>query len=158
MNTKSNITPCTSVHGFENEISQICALLKVLGYNVWNSHLGTIRVNPALSNLENCLKAVEDCDSFPQLQVQNYYANKNDFESLLDESFESLNINVKRKMLAILTLLDKNPGLRTTAINDKTGIPTKSIERYLSDLKQCGLIVYKGSSSSGGYYIVHDKE
>ena len=54
----------TSVYGFENEISQICALLKVLGYNVWNSHLGTIRVNPALSNLENCLKAVEDCDLF----------------------------------------------------------------------------------------------
>lgn len=96
--------------------------------------------------------------TFPQLQVQNYYANKNDFESLLDESFESLNTNVKRKMLAILTLLDKNPGLRTTAINDKTGIPVKSIERYLSDLKQCGLIVYKGSSGSGGYYIVHDKE
>ena len=96
--------------------------------------------------------------TFPQLQVQNYYANKNDFESLLDESFESLNINVKRRMLTILTLLDKNPGLRTTAVNDKTGIPVKSIERYLSELKQRGLIVYKGSSSSGGYYIVHDKE
>lgn len=148
----------TSVYGFENEISQICALLKVLGYNVWNSHLGTVRVNPALSNLENCLKAVEDCDSSPQLQVQNYYSSKNDFESLLDETFGSLNINVKRKMLAILTLLDKKPGLRTTATNDKTGIPTKSIERYLSDLKQCGLIVYKGSSGSGGHYIVHDKE
>ncbi|MBR6920252.1 MAG: winged helix-turn-helix transcriptional regulator [Bacteroidales bacterium] len=60
--------------------------------------------------------------------------------------------------MAILTLLDKNPGSRTTAINDKTGIPIKSIERYLSDLKRCGLIVYKGSSSSGGYYIVHDKK
>ena len=96
--------------------------------------------------------------TFPQLQVQNYYSSKNDFESLLDESFESLNINVKRRMLAILTLLDKNPGLRTTAISDKTGIPVKSIERYLSDLKQCGLIVYKGSSGSGGYYIVHDNE
>ena len=59
-------------------------------------------------------------------------------------------------MLAILTTLDKNPGLRTTAINDKTGIPAKSIERYLSDLKRRGLIVYKGSSGSGGYYIVRD--
>ncbi len=59
-----NIMLSTSVYGFENEISQICALLKDLGYNVWNSRLGTIRVNPALSNLENCLKAVEDCDLF----------------------------------------------------------------------------------------------
>ena len=54
----------TSVYGFEEQISQICALLKDLGYNVWNSHLGTIKVNPNLSNLENCLKAVEDCDLF----------------------------------------------------------------------------------------------
>ncbi len=45
-----------------------------------------------------------------------------------------------------------------TTIRAHKGIPTKSIERYLSDLKQCGLIVYKGSSGSGGYYIVHDKE
>ena len=45
-----------------------------------------------------------------------------------------------------------------TTIRAHKGIPVKSIERYLSDLKQCGLIIYKGPSSSGGYYIVHDKE
>ena len=45
-----------------------------------------------------------------------------------------------------------------TTISAHTGIPAKNIERYFSDLKQCGLIVYKGFSSSGGYYIVHDKE
>lgn len=45
-----------------------------------------------------------------------------------------------------------------TTIRAHKGIPAKSIERYLFDLKQCSLIVYKGSSSSGGYYIVHDKE
>ena len=64
MSTNPNIMVSTSVYGFENEISQVCALLKDLGYNVWNSHLGTMRVNPALSNLENCLKTAEDCDLF----------------------------------------------------------------------------------------------
>ena len=64
MNPTPNIMLSTSVYGFENEISQICALLKVLGYNVWNSHLGTVRVNSAMSNLENCLKGVENCDVF----------------------------------------------------------------------------------------------
>ena len=64
MNTKLNIMLSTSVYGFENEISQVCVLLKYLGYNEWNSHLCTIRVNSALSNLESCLKAVEDCDLF----------------------------------------------------------------------------------------------
>jgi len=42
MNPTPNIMLSTSVYGFENEISQICALLKDLGYNVWNSRLGTI--------------------------------------------------------------------------------------------------------------------
>lgn len=39
----------SSVYGFENELNQICALLKKMGYEVWNSHLGTIKVNPELS-------------------------------------------------------------------------------------------------------------
>ena len=64
MNTNPNIMFSTSVYGFERDIVQISALLKELGYNVWNSHLGTIKVSPKLSNLENCLKAVEDCDLF----------------------------------------------------------------------------------------------
>ena len=64
MSTKPNIMVSTSVCGFERDIVQICALLKELGYDVWNSHLGTFKVTPNLSNLENCLKAVEDCDLF----------------------------------------------------------------------------------------------
>ena len=64
MTSKPNIMLSASVYGFERDIVQICALLKELGYNVWDSHLGTIKVNPKLSNLENCLKAVEDCDLF----------------------------------------------------------------------------------------------
>lgn len=61
---KPNIMISSSVYGFEDTISQICALLNELGYNVWNSHIGTIRVNSKLSNMENCIKAVEECDLF----------------------------------------------------------------------------------------------
>ena len=93
--------------------------------------------------------------TFPQLQLQNYSFDKNDFESLLDEYFESLSIRVKQKMIALLNNIDKHPGSRTTAISTSTGIPVKSVERYLSDLKRLGLVVYKGSSNSGGYYIVN---
>ena len=93
--------------------------------------------------------------TFPQLQLQNYSFDKNDFESLLDESFESLSVRVKQKMIALLNNIDKHPGSRTTAISTSTGIPVKSVERYLSDLKRLGLVVYKGSSNSGGYYIVN---
>ena len=42
MSTKPNIMVSTSVYGFKRDIVQIRALLKELGYDVWNSHFGTL--------------------------------------------------------------------------------------------------------------------
>ena len=44
----------STVYGFENELYQIVALLQTLGYEVLNSHVGTIKVNPKLSNIVKC--------------------------------------------------------------------------------------------------------
>lgn len=49
---KPTIMVSSSVYGFQNELSQICALLKKMGYEVWNSHIGTIKVDSAYSNME----------------------------------------------------------------------------------------------------------
>jgi len=54
----------STVYNFEDHLGQICAVLDGFGYEVWNSHLGTIPVNPNLSNLENCIAAVRECDVF----------------------------------------------------------------------------------------------
>ena len=54
----------STVYGFETELNQIAAMLRAYGYEVWNSHLGTIRAHPGKSNLENCLIAVQECDLF----------------------------------------------------------------------------------------------
>ena len=54
----------SSVYGFEDQLIQICAILKGFGYNVLNSHYKTIKVDSKKSNMENCLKAVEECDMF----------------------------------------------------------------------------------------------
>jgi Domain of unknown function (DUF4062) len=58
------IMVASSVYGFEDQLNQICATLTGFGYEVWNSHLKTMPVNPKLSNLENCLLAVQNCDIF----------------------------------------------------------------------------------------------
>lgn len=72
MDRKIKIMIGSTVYGFENELYQIAALLQTLGYEVINSHIGTIKVNPKLSNLENCLNAVEDCDLFLGI-IRPYY-------------------------------------------------------------------------------------
>lgn len=66
----------STVYGFEDQLSQIIAQLQLMGYNVLNSHNGSIKVNPKLSNLENCLNAVEECDLFLGI-IRPYYGTGN---------------------------------------------------------------------------------
>jgi hypothetical protein len=73
---KIKIMVGSTVYGFEDQISQIIAQLSTLGYEVLNSHYGSIKVNPHLSNLDNCLKAVEECDLFLGI-IRPYYGTGN---------------------------------------------------------------------------------
>lgn len=54
----------STVLGFKTELEQICGVLAGYGYEVLNSHIGTIRAHPGKSNLENCIAAVRNCDLF----------------------------------------------------------------------------------------------
>ena len=59
----------SAVYGFEKDLRQICATIegydsKEFGYQVLNSHIGSIYVAPGVSNQEACLRAVDDCDFF----------------------------------------------------------------------------------------------
>ena len=61
--------------------------------------------------------------------------------------------------LFYLPLLDINEILRTiyklkTQIRQKLYILEKTLERHIKILRDAGLIEYKGSKKTGGYYIV----
>jgi hypothetical protein len=73
---KMKIMVGSTVYGFEDQISQIVAQLNTLGYQVLNSHHGSIKVNPKLSNIENCLNAVAECDLFLGI-IRPYYGTGN---------------------------------------------------------------------------------
>lgn len=73
---KIKIMVGSTVYGFEDQLSQIVAQLNTLGYEVLNSHHGSIKVNPHLSNIENCLNAVKDCDLFLGI-IRPYYGTGN---------------------------------------------------------------------------------
>ena len=76
MDRKIKIMVGSTVYGIEDDLSQIVGLLRSMGYEVLNSHGGTIKVNPALSNLENCLNAVNECDLFLGF-IRPYYGTGN---------------------------------------------------------------------------------
>jgi hypothetical protein len=48
-NRKVKIMVGSTVYGFEDQLSQIVAQLNTLGYEVLNSHYGSIKVNPHLT-------------------------------------------------------------------------------------------------------------
>ena len=54
----------TVYSGFRSPLEQIAAALTTYGYKVWNSELGTLPNWSNLSNRDNCLRAVADCDLF----------------------------------------------------------------------------------------------
>lgn len=61
---KLKLMVASTVYHFEDQLTQICGVLTGFGYEVWNSHIGTIPVHPGRSNLENCVTAAHDCDVF----------------------------------------------------------------------------------------------
>lgn len=54
----------SSVYGSLSLLRQIDVMLRTFKYEVLCSPVGSILVNPKDSNLENCLKAVKECDIF----------------------------------------------------------------------------------------------
>jgi hypothetical protein len=78
----------STVYGFEDNLSQVVATLKTLGYNVINSSSCTVKVDSDLSNLENCLLAVEECDLFLGI-IRPYYGTGNiDGKNITFEEFK----------------------------------------------------------------------
>lgn len=66
----------STIYKFENELSAIVATLETLGYDVISSYAGTVKVNPHLSNLDNCIKAVGECDLFLGI-IRPFYGTGN---------------------------------------------------------------------------------
>lgn len=61
---KIKIMISSSIYGFEDTVRQVAAYLETKGYEVISSLLGTVKVHPDKSNLDNSLLAVEECDVF----------------------------------------------------------------------------------------------
>ncbi|HKV40882.1 MAG TPA: DUF4062 domain-containing protein [Blastocatellia bacterium] len=64
------------VYSYEDLLESIYALLETFGYEVLMSHKGTVPIDPDRSAMDNCLKAVEDCDLFLGLILPRYGSGK----------------------------------------------------------------------------------
>ena len=77
-------------------------------------------------------------------------------EKMLDTAIRGLSSNVRIKMLAVLDNINNKPGIKSLGLSDTTGIPKKTVDRYLSELKKANIIRYEGSDKNGGFHINND--
>lgn len=61
---KLKLMVASTVYNFEDQITQICGVLSGFGYEVWNSHIGTIPLHAGRSNQQICVAAAKNCDVF----------------------------------------------------------------------------------------------
>ena len=55
----------------------------------------------------------------------------------------------------LLEHIQEVPGKRIPQLSEYLGTPSKTIERWIADLKRQGRIEYRGSKKAGGYYVVN---
>ena len=66
MTPKNNIKVlvASTIYGYQDQLSAIYTQLDSYGYDVMNSHMGTVYAGADKSNLINCLDVVDECDAF----------------------------------------------------------------------------------------------
>ena len=73
---KLKLMVASTVYGFEDQLSKIVNDINNKNFNVLNSFYGSIKVNPQLSNLDNCLQAARETEWFMGI-VRPYYGTGN---------------------------------------------------------------------------------
>jgi len=89
------ILVASTVYGFEDQLSAIYAQLDSYGYDVMNSHMGTVFAGSDKSNLDNCMEAVDECDTFLGIIRPHYGSGVIDETSITHE--EVLRAILKKK-------------------------------------------------------------
>jgi len=79
----------STVYHFEDQIIQICAVLTGYGYEVWNSHIGTIPLHSGRSNQQICVAAARNCDVFLGFVRPFYGSGKIGMRSITHEEFRA---------------------------------------------------------------------
>ena len=59
---------------------------------------------------------------------------------------------------AIIAAIDSDPGLTQKALSESTGIPVGTVKRILTELKEEGIIVRKGSDRKGEWIVIRNLE
>ena len=116
-----------------------------------------VRRNPIITNLLQRCNLVENMGTGIN-KIKNLCADNNvkkpDF--VFDEFFTVIfkRLEINEEINEVLVVIKNNPKIKAFPIAQHVNKPKKTIDRYLKKLKDLGLIEYRGSNKSGGYYAI----
>ena len=104
--------------------------------------------NDVVVKLEGNTLTVERTDS----ETSNI--NQGTTNSIIPNMIEGVTKGVKDKLAILLKAIAANEGNRVPDYKEATGLPDSSMERYIKQLRDGGLIEVRGEAAhTGGYYL-----
>ena len=89
MKDKPIVMVSSTVYGIEELLERTYTLLTSFGYEVWMSHKGTTPVFSNRSNIDNCMKAIENCHLFLGI-ITPFYGSGRDEENGISITHQEL--------------------------------------------------------------------
>ena len=74
-------------------------------------------------------------------------------DSRNDRVNDSRNDRINDRIMATYTIIRLNPGIKRKDISNISGKSLPTIDRHIDVLTEDGLIEYRGSRKTGGYYV-----
>ena len=72
----------------------------------------------------------------------------------IEETFISETKLIKEKLIVLLSIIEKQQGLKSSDYRILTQLSIRSVERYIKLLREAGLIEFRGAATQkGGYYL-----
>ena len=88
------------------------------------------------------------------IKVTTEGTNEGANEGAIEGAIEGVTKGVKDKLAILLSAISANEGNRVPEYKEATGLPDSSMERYIKQLKDGGLIEFRGEAAhTGGYYL-----
>lgn len=131
----------SSVYGAQDLLRQIDASLRSYGYQVICSPMGSVAANPALSNLDNCLNAVAECDVFIGFIRPLYGSGKDSSDDMSITHMElekAIELKKPRWMLAHSSVVSMRKLLKSVFFDDKgkrNAVAFKPVKGFFDDLR-----------------------
>lgn len=122
----------STVHGFEDQLSKIIHDFAEKDFNVLSSFQGSIKVNPKLSNLDNCIQAVVEASWFLGI-VRPYFGtgNINEKNITFEEIKTAIKLNRPRWFYIHRDVIFAAKILESIQVNNIEGSETKTSNELL---------------------------